>query len=193
MEVFLIPGENDLTFTTSLPQPPIHQQLLTESTGFRTLKRLTNPARIELSASPSQTHPQSQGSVMSNHSLMENSYSEFLKEDVHFLDMVLQSGKNVKHTMGYCDVSCPIEMGRRLLEWAHLHPTSRDCDSLLGQNIFRLHGMSPHLMVMGNLSEFKSIEWNGTKIIGVPSFQKTHTAVVLTKDFDVIPLRFKLA
>ncbi|ODM99185.1 Glucoside xylosyltransferase 2 [Orchesella cincta] len=189
MEVFLVPGENDLTYTTSLPQPPLHPKLLPECGGYDTLKRLTNPARIPISISQSIPSQTSQGSDCS---MMDNTYSDLLHEDVQFIDMILQSGKNVKQTMNYCDISCPMEMGTNLLKWANLYPT-RDNDSSFGQSIFSLKGSLPHLMVIGGVSEFKTVTWNGTKIIGLPSFQKTSTAVVLTKDFDVIPLCFKTA
>ncbi|CAL8095511.1 unnamed protein product [Orchesella dallaii] len=189
MEIFLIPGENDLTSTTSLPQPPMHPKLLPECSQFRTLKRLTNPVRLPISTS---NFTSTQSSQFSDCSMLDNTYSDLLHEDVQFIDIILQSGKNVRQTMNYCDISCPVEMGINLLKWANLHPTC-DNNSSLGESIFNLKGSLPHIMVIGGLSEFKTITWNGTKIIGVPSFQKTSTAVVLTKDFDVIPLSFKIA
>lgn len=193
MEVFLIPGENDLTFDPNLPQSPFHPKLLPESAKFSSLKLLTNPAKIQVSVSQSITNTPPKSQDYNECSLMmDSSFAELLRGDVDFVDLVLQSGKNVKHTMEYCDISCPIEMGQNLLKWAHLHPTSCDTNTVLAEHLFSLRGSSPHVMVIGNLSEFLTTDYNGTKIIGIPSFQKTSTAIVFTKNFDAIPLSFKL-
>lgn len=196
MEVFLIPGESDVTLSSTLPQPPMHPKLLPVSGPHRSLHRLSNPAKVQLSVSTSgrDSPPKSSEEFNDCSVLLDSSYAELLRGEVDFIDMVLQSGKNVKNIMEYCDIPCPIEMAQNLLKWAHLYPNNSSCDtsSVLAENLFSLKGTAPHVAVIGNLSEFRTSEFNGTKIIGVPSFHATNTAVVLTKRFEVKPLCFKL-
>lgn len=195
MEVFIVPGESDLTFSPGLPQPPIPANVLPQCGMQEALKRLPNPAKVQVSAFTSDEDTTPKSNAFEECSLMmDSSFAELLRGDVDFIDMVLQSGRNVKHIMDYCDIPSPIEMVGNLLKWGHLYPISCDNDSIstVAENLFTVKGAAPHFAMIGNVSEFSSTEFNGTKIVGVPSFLKTNTAVVVTKNLDVIPLSFKL-
>lgn len=168
MEVFFIPGENELTHQLTLPQPPIHKHLLPNAMARNTFHALTNPAKINLNVSTGNNKEANSGN----------------------LSLVLSSGTNVKQTMDHCTIDCPLEMCTKLLEWSHLHPTSTN-DGDLAEEIFTLTTL-PHLFVIGGLSEFCTKKWKGVTLCGVSSFSSTSTVMVLNKDNRIVPMCFKV-
>jgi DNA polymerase II small subunit/DNA polymerase delta subunit B len=171
-----MPGEDDLTHQQALPQPPFHRQLFPECADRPTFQRLTNPAKVSVS--------------LSKPECSVDLHESIVIED-HVVNMILTSGTNVKETMNSCEIQCPMEMSRKLLEWSHLLPTSVQ-DNRLAEELYSLKGTLPHLFVVGGLCEYGCETWNDVKIVGVPSFAETGTVAILTKDCEIVPLSFKI-
>ncbi|CAG7821557.1 unnamed protein product [Allacma fusca] len=164
MEVFIMPGKND-PCETMMPQPAIHKCIMPKSSRRKSFHSLTNPTRLSMGFPAGQK-----------------------------LDMILNSGENVVDALRNSSLTCPLEMSRRILQWGHLCPTSPDTLPLYpgcSEDFFIINGTLPHIFAVGNQSKFDVIEWNLTKIVSVPEFSKTYSAVVLTKDLEFIELNFR--
>src|SRR5687768_10476349 len=145
MEVYIIPGKTD-PGEPMYPQPPLHHCLFPASKQYPNFHLLSNPTRLQLNIS-------------------NKAGSEQL------LDAVFMDGEPVVDAMRFSNVTCPLEMSRKLLQWGHLCPTAPDTLALhpgIKKDIFVLKE-SPNLLVIGNQKEFKTTEWNKTKIITLPA------------------------
>jgi len=168
MEVFVISGKED-PVEAMYPQPPMHKCLFPKSTQFASFHLLSNPSRIRIPLSE--------------------------KDNLPVLDIIATDGEPIQDALKFSDVASGLEMGTRFLEWGHLCPTAPDTLPLhpgVEDDVFIIKDKLPNFFLIGNQKEFGSKEWKGTKIISVPLFSATATAVVLTQNFDVRPLQFNL-
>ncbi len=167
MEVFVLSGKAD-PVEAMYPQPPLHSCLFPQSTQYPNFHLLSNPSHIQIPISSTRKANTS-------------------------IDMILTDGEPIQDTLRFSDIPSPLQAGQKFLEWGHICPTAPDTLPLhpgVPKDIFILKNSLPHLFVIGNQKKFGVLEWKGTKIVSVPQFSTTKTAVIFTKDFDCIPLEF---
>ena len=148
-----------------LPQPPLHRCLLPRSSRCSTFQSLSNPCRVKLG------YPKGQK-----------------------LDVILNAGENVTDALRNSSLECPLEMSQRLLQWGHVCPTAPDTLPLhpgCNDDAFIIQDQLPHMFIVGNQPKFDQREWSGTRIVALPKFSETNTAVVLTKDMEFVELNFR--
>lgn len=167
MNVLILPGENDPS-QPMFPQAPIHNCLFPMTSRRPTFRTLSNPSRISMPISD--------------------------KKDSIELDIILSSGQIVQDIIRNSETSSPLEVAENILRWGHLCPTAPDTLPLhpgVEDDVFVMDSL-PHVFAVGSQETFEGTDWMGTKIIAVPKFSESGTAVLLTREMDLLPLNFKL-
>jgi len=169
MEVIVVTGEKDPTPVSKTPQPPLHTGLFPLASQLTNFHLLTNPCQVTMPFIRSELSKQSNN-----------------------LKIVVTSGSCVDDVGLTMENKCPVDVCRRLLQCGHLYPNSRHgCSET--EDIFVLKNSLPHFFIVGNQEEFHTGSFNGTRIVCVPKFCESQTAVVFTKHHDIIPLKLKIS
>ncbi|KAH8037274.1 hypothetical protein HPB51_009717 [Rhipicephalus microplus] len=108
------------------------------------------------------------------------------------------SGQNVTDVQRYSQLTCPLEIMEKTLQWRHLAPTCPDtlsCYPFTDQDPFILDSC-PHVYFVGNQNKFatklyKSEQGQAVRLVAVPSFCKTFTCVWLNmRTLECEPMSF---
>ncbi|EPS71644.1 hypothetical protein M569_03114, partial [Genlisea aurea] len=160
----IMPGAKDPA-NFSLPQQPLHRCLFPGSRTYNTFRSCTNPHSFEL-------------------------------DDVRFLGT---SGQNIDDLAKYSDAKCRLEFMERTLRWRHIAPTAPNtlgCYPFTDRDPFFIE-TCPHVYFVGNQDEYESSSIQGAegqvvRLISIPSFAETATAVVLNlRNLECHTLSFK--
>lgn len=148
--VDLMPGENDAA-THMMPQQPIHPKILPKSSSLKGLFRVTNP------------------------------YSS----SIGGLTFTGTSGRVIKSIQEVSSLDEPVEILESTLKWRHLIPTAPDTvwTCPFKEDDPFVIDSHPHVYFAGSQKSFNtkvaSIIGRRTRIIAVPSFRTTQTAVMV--------------
>ena len=196
VEVDLMPGEEDPA-SHLFPQQPFNPSLFHSSSSYpHSLSLVTNPHSFLLHQT---LFLGTSGQNINNLKLFtlfspqqqkqkQEEEEEEEKEDINKgLKEDVRSGEET------------VELMKETLKWRHIAPTCPDtlpCYPFTQSDPFIL-STCPHVYFVGNQSSFKQVwleeEKQKVKIICVPSFEKTHTIVLVDIDtLDSFPLSFHL-
>lgn len=164
--VDIMPGELDPT-SCFLPQQPIHRCMFPKSNRLATVHSVTNPYECTIGG----------------------------------VTMLGSAGQNINNIFQYSGLDDRDRIMEATLEGGHIAPTTPDtlsCYPYTKQDPFILDS-TPHVYFVGNQPEFSARMHNSTTdngqtetqvcIVSVPSFRRTHTAVLMNlRDLNCQPL-----
>ncbi|KAL3178800.1 hypothetical protein MRX96_009475 [Rhipicephalus microplus] len=190
VEVDVMPGLSDPA-ASLLPQQPMHPCLFPGASQRASLRCVTNPYQFELdglSGSPSRFVTfMADGGTRSGKGHCEQG-----------LECWERPGQNVTDVQRYSQLTCPLEIMEKTLQWRHLAPTCPDtlsCYPFTDQDPFILDSC-PHVYFVGNQNKFatklyKSEQGQAVRLVAVPSFCKTFTCVWLNmRTLECEPMSF---
>lgn len=163
VQVDVMPGEHDPS-NHILPQKPMHHCMFPNSMAYKSLNQVSNPYECQLSG----------------------------------VRILGNSGQPVRDVLRFCDLENPIDALESCLRWGHMAPTAPDtmgCFPFYEQDPFVMEEC-PHVMFAGNQDQFETRVCSGSegqevRLISVPQFSKTCTAVILNlKNLDCVPISF---
>lgn len=168
--MYIVSGKTD-PVQAMYPQPPLHSCLFPESSRYSNFHLVSNPTKLQLN-------------ISSN------------KNSQQLLNIILTDGEPITDCMRFSNITSPLEMSQKILQWGYLCPTAPDTLPLhpgVDKDVFVLKDL-PNLFIVGNQPKFNTTTWNQTRILTLPSFSQNSTIGVLTveDDFNFVPLEFNV-
>lgn len=163
IDVDIMPGKHDPT-NHVLPQKPLHHCMFPKTRPYKSFNRVSNPYDCEI-------------------------------DGWKFLG---SSGQPVNDILAFSDIEDPLEALENCLKWSHIAPTAPDtlgCYPYYEIDPFIIKEC-PHVVFAGNQERFDSKlavggEGQTVRLIAVPRFSSTYTAVVLNlKNLECTPIMF---